>query len=345
MSEKDNSIIKRISRKNLKDTIILAIVTVLIVAIMIYIDDKSVMVSYSVIILLVYFIQYQYSRNDLMKSLDKLIDNELKDFQKISTKVLQLTEKQNQLTNKYIPMLNNIVQLTKQFKNSANDTKSLTQDITSKIEETYDYANKESKSLSESILLIQKLKQKVQIIAELIIELTDYIKQIGATVSVVNNISEQTNMLALNAAVEAARAGEYGKGFAVVAGEIRKLADESKQATNKITSLVSEIEHATSSTIIATEEGAKDIDLGYKSASDVSDNINSVVNRLKVINADINDVLVASSQQQIITNDVCEKIEEIQKSTSEALVVLEENTEYVKAFAEILNNIKDNIAN
>ena len=113
------------------------------------------------------------------------------------------------------------------------------------------------------------LKQKVQIIAELILELSDYIQQIGNTVGIVEDIAEQTNMLALNAAVEAARAGEHGKGFAVVAGEIRKLADESKQATTKISSLINEIEQATNSTVMATEEGTKEIESGVNLAHDI----------------------------------------------------------------------------
>ena len=240
--------------------------------------------------------------------------------------------------------MENVVQTTKSFKNNAIKTKEKTQGISSKVQETYEFSNREAKSISENIATMQNLKHKVQIIAEFIIELTEYIKQIGSTVNVVENISEQTNMLALNAAVEAARAGEYGKGFSVVAGEIRKLADESKQATTKITTLVGEIEQTTSSTIMATEDGAKEIELGVRYALSINDNINSLVMHIKELGNELSDILASTIEQQSITNDVLEIIDDMQKGISETISTLEENIENIREFSEISTNIKYNIA-
>ncbi len=341
----DTSIVNRLAKKNIKDTLILGVVTILIVAIIIFVADKTIMILSAIATLFFYFVQYQISRNELLKSIDKLVDNELREFQKISVKVLQLSEKQRQLTHKYTEMLDGLVQSAKLFKNGAGKTKDKTQGIVAKVQKTYEYSDKESKSLDSNITVMQNLKNKVQAIAELIIELTEYIKQIGSMVNIVENISEQTNMLALNAAVEAARAGEYGKGFAVVAGEIRKLADESKQATNKITSLVSDIEQTTSSTIMAAEDGAKAIENSVKYASDISTDINILSDNIKALGMDVNDILDSIVEQQSITNDVIEAIDTMQKSITETINTLEENIENIRAFSEISTNIKDNIGN
>ena len=345
MAGRNTSLINQLASKNIKDTVILGIVTILISAFILYIKDKTLMISCTAAILLIYFIQYQLSRNELIRSIDKLIDTELREFQKISVKVLQLSEKQRQLTNKYTDRLNQAFSASKTLKNGTIKTKDKTQSISAKIKDTYDYSNREIKFLNDNISSMQSLKHKVQAIAELVIELTDYIKQIGAAVSIVENISEQTNMLALNAAVEAARAGEYGKGFAVVAGEIRKLADESKQATNKITALASELEQTSSSAFLETEDGTKEIENGVRLSSELNAGISDIFSRIKELSTDLNDVLASSIEQQSAANDVIDIIENMQKSISETLNTLEENIDNIRAFSEISVNIKDNIAN
>ncbi len=115
---------------------------------------------------------------------------------------------------------------------------------------------------------MMSLKEKVGIIAEQILGLSEQTSQIGNITSLVSDLANQTNMLALNAAVEAARAGEHGKGFTVVASEIRKLADESKKSAERINALVENIQKATNSTVMATEEGTKTVDQSIRYAEE-----------------------------------------------------------------------------
>ncbi|MDW5595818.1 methyl-accepting chemotaxis protein [Conexibacter stalactiti] len=89
-------------------------------------------------------------------------------------------------------------------------------------------------------------------------------ERIGSIVETIGGIAEQTNLLALNAAIEAARAGEQGRGFAVVAEEVRKLAEESRQAAGSIAELIDEISRGTATAVTAVEEGGARTEAGVE---------------------------------------------------------------------------------
>ncbi|MGE4281551.1 MAG: methyl-accepting chemotaxis protein, partial [Magnetospirillum sp.] len=93
-------------------------------------------------------------------------------------------------------------------------------------------------------------------------------QRVGSMVGLIDSIARQTNMLAMNATIEAARAGDMGKGFAVVAAEVRKLADQTAQATADIGQQVDEIRHVTAETVTAIHGIAATIDdIDHVSAS------------------------------------------------------------------------------
>ncbi|HEY8531905.1 MAG TPA: methyl-accepting chemotaxis protein, partial [Limnochorda sp.] len=86
-----------------------------------------------------------------------------------------------------------------------------------------------------------KIKEAVERSGRAMQELGRRSQEIGQIVDVITSLADQTNLLALNAAIEAARAGEHGRGFAVVAEEVRKLAQQSQQATKEIVGLIEQI--------------------------------------------------------------------------------------------------------
>lgn len=112
-------------------------------------------------------------------------------------------------------------------------------------------------TLTETKKAIEKNTHATRQIEESAGEFTQYASGISAMAKTVSDIADQTNLLSLNAAIEAARAGEAGKGFAVVADEIRKLADESSNATRQIFDMVSHIERGIQSISQTVHEGVK----------------------------------------------------------------------------------------
>jgi methyl-accepting chemotaxis protein len=110
------------------------------------------------------------------------------------------------------------------------------------------------------------IRQRVEVIQEKILALSDQTQQIGDIISTVNEIAEQSKLLALNASIEAARAGDSGKSFSVVAKEMRDLAEQSKQATRQVRGLLGGIREATGAAVVATEDGIAKVDDGQKLA-------------------------------------------------------------------------------
>lgn len=106
--------------------------------------------------------------------------------------------------------------------------------------------------------------------------LNDQSKAIDHIINLITEISEQTNLLALNASIEAARAGEHGKGFSVVANEVRKLAEQTSEATDEVAHLVTEIQKETQTSLDKTEQGQRSVIEGNKLINQTNDSFNKI---------------------------------------------------------------------
>ena len=158
------------------------------------------------------------------------------------------------------------------------------------------------KSVEESIEAMHRIREQVESIAESIVRLSEQSQAIGEIIATVNDLAEQSNLLAVNAAIEAAKAGEQGKGFAVVAQEVKSLAEQSKQATAQVRSILGDIQKATGGAVMATEQGSKAVEAGVKLSAEVREAIRLLAESIAE-SAQAALQIAASAQQQLAGMD------------------------------------------
>ncbi len=321
--------------KLIMDVFFLLILLVLIIVISAKQAWTPVSVTSMLLLFIAYLSQYFWSKNWLFKEFQN--DIQIKDTQTSNSaeKILETTVNQKNEISKYKQTFLTAANNVEKLKSLSFALKQNSKEILYKVNQSLKNVEIEQKPVQANIDKMIVLKQRIQIIAELILELSEYIQQIGSIIGLVEDIAEQTNMLALNAAVEAARAGEHGKGFAVVAGEIRKLADESKQATTKIASLINDIQHTTNSTVMATEEGSKEIESGVKLASNIEENFNVLNNTLTSLMKFIENVSFNSENQEKLSGDIVKDIKESVSDLSDMLNTFNKNIENINELKNI----------
>ncbi len=155
------------------------------------------------------------------------------------------------------------------------------------------------------------LKEQVRTIAETILALSEQTQAIGEIIATVNDIADQSNLLALNAAMEAARAGDAGRSFAVVASEVRNLADQSRQATGQVKSILGDIQKAANTAVMVTEQGTKRAETGVELTKSSGEVVRAIREHTQRVNQAAQQIAASARQQLAGMNQITQAVENI----------------------------------
>lgn len=215
---------------------------------------------------------------------------------------------------------NTMSQLSNRIDNMVHSIK-VVHEATDKTKEISNNATQTVKSLYEKTEEYAKISGETK---DTIAELKGSVSEIINIVDLITSISEQTNLLALNAAIEAARSGEAGKGFAVVADEIRKLAEQSKEATTKITDLANEINEDVTSTVESVEAGEKIFGEQHLAVFDTDSAFKKIIDSVESIGKEVQEVGKAVKDITEYKDMTLDAVESIAAVTEESAAGTEE---------------------
>ena len=237
---------------------------------------------------------------DMRDTINKVLKNILSNAQTVAASSEELTasaDQSSQVVQNIAQAINEVAEHNSKQTAAVNTTSAAVQQISASIQQmssnadiadtnaakASDIANEGGRSIEIAIKQMRKIDEVVQTSADVVNELGEQSKEIGQIVENVSAIAAQTNLLALNAAIEAARAGEHGRGFAVVAEEVRKLAEESLSAADKINIMITAIQAKTVDAVNAMKSGSEEVIKG----TEVIKNSGTAFDKVMEINTEV----------------------------------------------------------
>lgn len=262
-----------------------------------------------------------------MSSLDLLLTDKVREIEKVSSSIDNLTGKLSEASRVVIDSSEEVsashASMTDSINKMSVNSDKLLEDINKSDKELCEIQDSSKRAMEGSVNMKEDMKK-----------LMDVLSNIKNVITSIYDISEQTNLLALNASIEAARAGEGGRGFSVVAEEIRKLADETKLLTSNMGGFVKAIGDAST-------KSDKSIDNTVEDLKKINDSIDNMVNAGKRNRETIHNMSEEISVIAANSEEISSAFEEV----NETIRLCGDHVEKIKGSSEVLSTSRSDLRN
>jgi len=210
--------------------------------------------------------------------------------------------------------------------------------------ETLGFAEQGQVAVAASVAAMDSIAVRVDQIAVRALGLGEKGQEIGRILVVIDELADQTNLLALNAAIEAARAGEHGRGFAVVASEVRKLAERSQESAGQIQSIVTQIQAETNATIVASEQGSREVAAGSQLARGVVGALDKISGMVDETTTAAKEISIATQQQRSASDQVVAAMTQVSDVSRQYAVGSKQAAAAATQLNALAGDLRDSIA-
>ena len=210
-----------------------------------------------------------------------------------------------------------------------------------------DEANSHS---SEGILVVNEMNTNISTLVsgitdvqQVMDKLEGEIVSIGSIIEVIRGISEQTNLLALNAAIEAARAGEQGRGFAVVADEVRSLANRTQESTNEIQAMISSLQNESKNSVELMQVNVNNAQSTAEKSNQANQALEAIRHSVTIIQDMNNQIATSAEEQTLVAGEINVSIVGINDLAKVTFDSSQNNTSSAQELANIATSLNESV--
>lgn len=261
----------------------------------------------------------------------------------------------NQLFEETTNMIMEVASSTSQLVESEKSIAGNSTSAVTRVQYANDTASVGGSAVTEVSETMTQVKNNIMSTYDIIDNLEQSSSQIGTITATIKTISEQTNMLALNAAIESARAGEHGRGFAVVSEEVRKLSEETRDAAEKINTLIYSVQTEVSNAVNSMKQVMDEVNNGVNVTEHAKKNLNDIMNTVQEAVILIEDIskdvanhaqstdLISKSADDVVQKSMLgkESVEGMAQIMDLQLENNDLNTKRTEELLKVAHNLKD----
>lgn len=259
---------------------------------------------------------------DNVENLASSVEQTTSSISEMAASVRQVAENVENLSRKAESTVTSVTQMEvsiKEVQGGAEETAKLSEMVAKD-------ADTGAQKVQNTIKGIGHAREDSELAVRVIHELANRAEEIGNILTVIDDITDETNLLALNAAIIAAQAGEHGRGFSVVADEIKDLAERTAQSTQEIAQQIEAVQEEARQAVEAVSRGYDAVEQGVKLSKEAGEALNKILDSAKRSTSRTRDIAKATVEQAQRTREVLQFFEEISDSIHQVEVATREQS-------------------
>jgi methyl-accepting chemotaxis protein len=264
---------------------------------------------------------------DLATSLDQMV-NGLKEMTaqvrfttenlgSASAEILASTQQQAASTGEQAAAVQQTTITMEEVRQSGVQISERAKQVAASAESTASASHAGLQAMENTARIMGSISEQAEAVAENVVLLSEKTQAIAEIISTVNDLAEQSHLLALNAAIEAAAAGKHGRSFSVIASEVKNLADQSREATVQVRTILGDIQKGINTSVMLTEEAVKRVESGKHQADVAGGAIRTLAESIQLSVHAFQQIAAGSNQQQIGFTQVTQAVRDIGQASQQ----------------------------